>query len=174
MAPETKNTHRVSLDTLAALKSLFGSVSHAYSALQLAAAGIETRRFRLAFSHYRVTFEEMTTIETAWERWQEYFLAADAGDYTKLMRAAESVNALGTPHGQIIVDKVPATAAYGPPALPPRLTDFTLPDELVPRQRVASLAAHRRTVTAAHTLTTAAGNRQPLTIRPDEFEDDDA
>lgn len=77
MAPERRNTHRVSLDTIAALRSLCGTVGHAHLILRLDEQGVDLRRFRAAWSHYPVTFEEMSTIEASWERWQDHFLGPD-------------------------------------------------------------------------------------------------
>lgn len=74
MPPERKNTHRLSLDTIAGMNSLFGSVTHAYDVLRLGHSAIDMRRFRAACAHLPVTFDEMTAIESAWERWQEHFL----------------------------------------------------------------------------------------------------
>lgn len=77
MAPEKRNTAKISLDTIAAIRGLFGSIHHVHEILKLAEVSITPRRFTIAMNHSFVTPAEAHAIETHWSRWKEQYLMPD-------------------------------------------------------------------------------------------------
>lgn len=75
MAPAKTNTHRVSLDTCAQIKQLFGSPAHAYTMLRFKGAEVTYRRFTAALNYNYVTHEETAIVEYNWDAWKRHFLA---------------------------------------------------------------------------------------------------
>lgn len=82
MAPERKNTAKLSLDSIAGIKGLFGTSIQAHAVLRLQHMGVPFRRFTLAMQHAWITQAEVSTIETLWTRWKLHFLHPEHAELT--------------------------------------------------------------------------------------------
>lgn len=82
MAPEKKNTHRLSLDTISAIQGMFDTSVHAHAMLKLKDIGVTVRRLNSALQHRPITHSEASAIETLWERWRDYYLKEEHAHLT--------------------------------------------------------------------------------------------